>query len=74
MPNDEQIIMIRGQKPFKCKKLRYWEYRLGNEIKETTLEDYNPEIIHKIKPIEDINIQKKLPTFDEFLSGRRKKH
>ena len=32
MNNDEQIVIIRGQKPFKCKKLRYWEYRLGKDI------------------------------------------
>ena len=74
MNNDEQIIMIRGQKPFKCKKLRYWEYRLGKDIKETTVEAYNPQTNHIMKPIEMNNTQEKLPTFEEFLKGRRKKN
>ena len=32
LDNTEEIIIIRGYKPFKCKKLRYWEYRLGKNI------------------------------------------
>lgn len=74
MDNSEQIVMIRGQKPFKCKKLKYWEYRLGKDIKETTIEGYNPETSHVIKPIELEDNKEKLPTFEDFLKERRKKH
>lgn len=73
MSNDEQIVMIRGQKPFKCKKLRYWDYRLKNNIKETSIEDYNPDIISQIKPITEERKEEKLPTFDEVFMERRKK-
>ena len=73
MDNDEQIVMIRGQKPFKCKKLRYWEYRLGKNIKETTVEEYTPSVAYKMKPVIEEETQKELPTFEEFLRGRRSK-
>lgn len=72
MNNDEQIVMIRGQKPFKCKKLRYWEYRLGANIKQTMIEDYiPPNITREFKKFEDEKNEEKLPTFEEFLKGRR---
>ena len=73
MDNDEQIVMIRGQKPFKCKKLRYWEYRLGKDVEKTTVEDYTPNVKYKIKPIIEDKKEEKLPTFEEFLKGRRSK-
>lgn len=72
MDNDEQIVIIRGQKPFKCKKIRYWENRLGKAIKQTSIEEYNPNITSKIKPIVEEKIQEELPTFEEFLKGRRR--
>lgn len=72
MDGDEAIIFLRGHKAFKCKKVRYWEYRLGKNIETTTIEEYNPEINHFIKPIEE-KINSKLPTFEEFLRGRREK-
>lgn len=72
MNNDEQIVMIRGQKPFKCKKLRYWEYRLGKEIKQTMIEEYIPSNATKgLEKYEDEKQEERLPTFEEFLRGRR---
>ena len=72
MNNDEQIVMIRGQKPFKCKKLRYWEYRLGKDIKQTMIEDYTPpNITTEFEKYEEEKLEEKLPTFEEFLKGRR---
>lgn len=70
--NDEQIVIIRGYKAFKCKKLRYWEYRLGKQIKANSIEDYIPKNIKVLLPIEETKEPKKLPTFEEFLKGRRK--
>lgn len=74
MNNDEEIVIIRGCKPFKCKKIRYWEYRLGKNLKEKSIEDYEPKNKYKLVPIsEEKNIEeKKLPTFEEFLRERRK--
>ena len=74
MNNDEEIVIIRGCKPFKCKKIRYWEYRLGKNLKEKSIEDYEPKNKYKLVPIsEDKNVEeKKLPTFEEFLRERRK--
>lgn len=72
MNNDEQIVMIRGQNPFKCKKLRYWEYRLGKDIVPTTVESYTPKNTKEIKYIEEKPEEQRLPTFEEFLKGRRK--
>lgn len=70
--NDEQIVIIRGYKAFKCKKLRYWEYRLGKEIKANSIENYIPKNNKALSPIEETKETEKLPTFEEFLKGRRK--
>ena len=72
MNNDEQIVIIRGQKPFKCKKLRYWEYRLGKDINQISIENYKPKTTYKLVSIEEKEEIQKLPTFEEFLKGRRK--
>ena len=72
MNNDEQIVIIRGQKPFKCKKLRYWEYRLGKDINQISIENYKPKTTYNLVSIEEKEETKKLPTFEEFLKGRRK--
>lgn len=74
MNNDEEIIIIRGFKPFKCKKMRYWEYRLGQDLNEKSVEDYEPKNKYKLTPIieEKESDEKKLPTFEEFLRERRK--
>lgn len=74
MDNDEQVIIIRGYKAFKCRKLRYWEYRLGENIKQTSIEDYKPDNPIELNPIEDKKEIEKLPTFEEFLKGRRKQN
>lgn len=71
MHNDIQIIIIRGYKPFKCKKLRYWEYRLGKDVKIKSIENYIPKNVIKLRPIEEKEEIKELPTFEEFLRGRR---
>ena len=75
MDNTEEIIIIRGYKPFKCKKLRYWEYRLGQGIEEKSVENYEPINKYKLKPLEENENEDevRLPTFEEFLRGRRKK-
>lgn len=72
MNNGEQIVIIRGQKPFKCKKLRYWEYRLGKDINQISIENYKPKTTYNLVSIEEKEETKKLPTFEEFLKGRRK--
>ena len=72
LDNTEEIIIIRGYKPFKCKKLRYWEYRLGKDIKQTMIEDYiPPNITTEFEKYEEEKQEEKLPTFEEFLKGRR---
>ncbi len=72
MDNDIQIIIIRGYKPFKCKKLRYWEYRLGKDIEIKSIENYTPKNVTTLSPIEEKEEIKELPTFEEFLRGRRR--
>ena len=64
MNNDEQIVIIRGQKPFKCKKLRYWEYRLGKDINQISIENYKPKTTYKLVSIEEKEEIQKLPTFE----------
>lgn len=73
LDNTEEIIIIRGYKPFKCKKLRYWEYRLGKNIETRSVEEYEPISKYKLEPIEEKEDETRLPTFEEFLKGRRKK-
>ena len=85
MKNDEQIIIIRGQKPFKCKKLKYWEYRLGINLEKTPVTNYIPET-KKMKNVKNNtqeidskkeffvsnqNEEERLPTFVEYLNRRR---
>lgn len=70
LDNTEEIIIIRGYKPFKCKKLKYWEYRLGKNIKAESVEDYEPINKYKLIPIEEREDEVRLPTFEEFLKGR----
>lgn len=65
-----QIVIIRGQKAFKCKKFDYSEYRIAEEMEEI-------EIVKYKKPVtlERKNIQRqegKLPTFEEFIKSKRK--
>lgn len=71
MKNDEQIIILRGHNPFKCKKLKYWDYRLGKDLEKVSIKEYNPKNELKEISIEENKIEEKLPTFEEFLRGRR---
>ena len=64
-----QIVILRGQKAFKCKKFDYSEYRLAGEIEEIEIAKYKKPVT-----LERKNIQKheeKLPTFEEFIKSRR---
>lgn len=70
MKNDEQIVILRGQRPFKCKKFDYSEYKLANEIEEIEITEHKEPIILEDKRIE--NQEEKLPTFEEFIEMKRK--
>ena len=72
MDNDEEVIYIRGFQAFKCKKLRFWKYRLGKNIKEKSIGDYKPKVNYELNLITENEEQNKLPTFEEFLRERRK--
>ena len=74
MDNDIQIVIIKGYKAFKCKKLKYWEYRLGKNLEDSNIENYVSKTKNIIKSIEIEEKEEKLPTFEEFLNGRRKKN
>ena len=74
LDNDEEIIIIRGYKAFKCKKLRYWNYRLGENIEQKSIEKYQPKNIEKLKSFEEEKKEEKLPTFEEFLKVRRRRN
>ena len=69
--NNIQIVSIRGYKAFKCKKLKYWDYRLGKELETISIEDYESKTQHELHPIKENKKEEKLPTFEEFLKGRR---
>ena len=71
MDNDKQIEVIRGQKPFICKKIDYSEYRLSNEIEEIEITKYKKKMILKEKEIE--KDEEKLPTFEEFIKLKKKR-
>lgn len=68
MSNDLQIVLLRGQKPFLCKKFDYSEYKLANQIEEIEIEKYRKKI-----EIEEKNVleDEKLPTFQEFLQSKK---
>lgn len=72
MDNDIQIVYLRGYKAFKCKKLRYWEHPLGSDIQLNSIENYKPNNITTLSSIKEKEEPQKLPTFEEFLRGRRK--
>lgn len=74
LDNDEEIVIIRGYKAFKCKKLRYWNYRLGENIEQKSIENYQPKNKEKLKSFEEEKKEEKLPTFEEFLKVRRRRN
>ena len=65
-----QIVIIRGQKAFKCKKFDYSEYRIANEMEEIEIAKYKKPIILERKKIKEEH--EKLPTFEEFIKSKRK--
>ena len=65
-----QIVIIRGQKAFKCKKFDYSEYRIANEMEEIEIAKYKKPITLERKNIKEE--QEKLPTFEEFIKSKRK--
>lgn len=70
MDNNEQLVMIRGQRPFKCKKFDYSEYRIASEMEEIEIAKYKKEVTLGINTVEREEI--KLPTFEEFIKSKRK--
>lgn len=69
MSNEIQIVIIRGEKPFMCKKFDYSEYRMSKEMEEVEIEKYKTKVTID-KPI--IEQEEKLPTFEEFIKVKRK--
>lgn len=69
MSNEIQIVIIRGEKPFLCKKFDYSEYRMAKEMEEIEIEKYKTKVTID-KPI--IEQEEKLPTFEEFIQVKRK--
>ncbi len=69
MNNEIQIVILRGQKPFMCKKFDYSEYKISEEMEEIEIEKYKTKVTID-KPI--IEQKEKLPTFEEFIRERRK--
>lgn len=65
-----QIVIIRGQKAFKCKKFDYSEYRIANEMEEIEIAKYKKPITLERKNIKEE--YEKLPTFEEFIKAKRK--
>ena len=70
LDNMIQIVIIRGQKAFKCKKFDYSEYRIANEMEEIEIAKYKKPIILERKNIKEEH--EKLPTFEEFIKSKRK--
>ena len=70
LDNMIQIVIIRGQKAFKCKKFDYSEYRMAEEMEEIEIAKYKKPIILERKNIKEE--LEKLPTFEEFVKSKRK--
>lgn len=70
LDNMIQIVIIRGQKAFKCKKFDYSEYRIANEMEEIEIAKYKKPITLERKNIKEE--LEKLPTFEEFIKSKRK--
>lgn len=70
MDNNEQVVIIRGQRPFRCKKFDYSEYRIASEMEDIEITKYKKPITLGMKKIE--KEQQKLPTFEEFIKSKRK--
>lgn len=68
MPNEYQIILLRGQKPFLCKKFDYSELSLAKEMEEIEIKKYKKKIELNTKEIIE---DEKLPTFQDFIKKRK---
>lgn len=68
MDNDQQIVIIRGQKPFICKKFDYSEYWMSKEMEEVEISEYKEKITIDERIIEK---EEKLPTFEEFIHSKK---
>ena len=78
LDNNKLIIIIRGKKPLIAYKYDYSEHKLSKEMNEIIIEEYKEKLnVTNIikKEIEKSNLteqqKEKLPTFEEFLRGRR---
>ena len=70
MNNSEQLVIIRGQRPFKCKKLDYSEYWMSKDMEEIEITKYKKPVVLERKKVE--KEYEKLPTFEEFIMSKRK--
>lgn len=68
MDNNIQIVIMRGQKPFMCRKFDYSEYWMSEEMEEIEIESYRPKITID-NPV--VKKQERLPTFEEFIQRRK---
>lgn len=69
MDNKLQIVIIRGQKPFICKKFDYSEYWMSKEMEEIEITKYKKPVTLDRKRVEkEIT---KLPTFEEFIKSKK---
>lgn len=68
MNNDYQIVLLRGQKPFICKKFDYSEYRMAKDMEEIEIKKYKKKIEIETKEIVE---DEKLPTFQDFIKSKK---
>lgn len=80
LDNNKLIIIIRGKKPLIAYKYDYSEHELSKQMEEIIIEDYKEKlnvenIMQQELKKQEIEESKKqeLPTFEEFLKGRREK-
>jgi len=80
LDNTKLIIITRGKKPLIADKYDYSQHELSKQMREIQIEEYKQKLdVNKIiqKELElqekQRNEVKKLPTFEQFLNGRRNK-
>lgn len=80
LDNNKLIIIIRGKKPLIAFKYDYSEHELSKEMEEIIIEKYKEKL--DVKEIIQSELEKQeketkkieeLPTFEQFLKGRRNK-
>lgn len=79
LDNNKLIIVIRGKKPLIAYKYDYSQHELSKEMQEIIIEEYKERLdINKIireeiiKPNTEKAEEQRLPTFEEFLRGRKR--